>query len=293
MTNVRAFISRLIQLTPSRVIGYCFFVTVLVVAIVSASKHTTANGGGAVQFVYQNDFEPRIEWNYYSLDGAIRPLETRRENGNTFLASIGPWWIDPNHAPPGAGYLSLIAFAHHGSWGYYFSPDGSYRVDRHSGGPPLNKKTALGQFAYPAPIGGTSPLDLRDGRLSFKIRSHANLPDGVALHLWVQTVDASTGKFVNYLLKQSIQTNGVWQHHTLVLSSNDDDWICLSSNANRTASYGCSATIAEALRHFDVDLGFVLFLGKNKPEPLTGEYDFDEISIKLAPGADHASGQTP
>jgi len=39
------------------------------------------------------------------------------QNGRMQLTS--PWWLDPNHAPPGAGYLSLI------TWVYLDGPAGS------------------------------------------------------------------------------------------------------------------------------------------------------------------------
>ena len=33
--------------------------------------------------------------------------------GTGYGMSSFPWWVDPNHAPPGLGYAHLVAYAYH------------------------------------------------------------------------------------------------------------------------------------------------------------------------------------
>ena len=56
--------------------------------------------------VYRETFDdgPGGWFGFISNQQGIKPLEIR----DSCAISRSPWWIDYNHAPPGAGYLHLL-----------------------------------------------------------------------------------------------------------------------------------------------------------------------------------------
>lgn len=50
------------------------------------------------------DQSPGGWWGWVSNAGGPKPLEHR----DSAITSRSPWWVDYNHAPPGAGYLHMV-----------------------------------------------------------------------------------------------------------------------------------------------------------------------------------------
>jgi hypothetical protein len=148
------------------------------------------------------------------------------------LISRSPWWVDSNHAPPGAGYLHLLAFL-------LTSP---HDVPAH--GRP-NHFTD----------GGYS-RDLRNARLTVRIRGEVDWR-GAELVLLVQSrLPTTTANYV--LTGQPFSVTPEWSEQTVTLSTDADQWTCLGARWDLLDYYGC-ADIDDVLADVNVDLILVLF----------------------------------
>jgi hypothetical protein len=151
--------------------------------------------------------------------------------------SSGPWWIDYNHAPPGAGYLHLL-FALHTAQGADF-PEQYKRV----GG--------LNTF-----VAGGFPLDFTNARITVEVRG-ALTARGAQMILLAQ---AKVGeRYQNHILiSRPIEIRQDWSPTTLRLASDDSQWVSLGSRHDRTTTYG-HGTIRDVLRRLNGDIIFVLY----------------------------------
>jgi hypothetical protein len=221
--------------------------------------------------VYATDFdEPaQSEWLTQRPESAANctPLLVRTEpSGNGFMRSEPPWWVDPNHAAPGLGYLYLVAFAYHADW----SSDGAI---------------------VPSLPGW--PLDLRESVLNVRWRApDLVLPPGARLLFWFQAEDpdrpASNPLYVNYAMTGQPLVpqpgNSTWQETQLRLSPTPGTFECLGTSDARADTYGCSPDLARTLATWRVNLGFIiLFEDRNAAEAISGQVDFDRISLVVQP----------
>ena len=151
-----------------------------------------------------------------------------------------PWWLDPNHAPPGAGYLGLV------TWTYL------------DGGP--DETT----FGVPA-------LDLRDVTLRVALRAENLDLKGSHLNFWFQTT-MPDGRFANFVyqrapIERHLPANGSdLELVEITLSGDPDAWTCLSTAPDRADFYGCM-DVREAMSAVDNDFGFILFPVSGSPLP--------------------------
>lgn len=184
--------------------------------------------------------------------------------GQSHGVSTAPWWVDPNHAESGLGYLHLVAFAYH----HDYSVDGVIKP-RHAG----------------------RPIDLRDATVSVRWRAQTlRLPASARFVLWFQTqpLDATAApRRVNYVLTASPLTPrpagaSDWQEDELMLSSSPGDYACLGSNSLRADTYGCDIDAPQALRDWNINLGFViLFPSISDASNVQGAVEFDRISLRV------------
>ena len=204
--------------------------------------------------LYSNDFQPgsSSNWVYYNPDGSSQlPLPVATDNdGNAYLSSRGPWWLDPNHTSPGAGFLHLLAIG-------YAEPGRQ-------------------EMSVSSLVGLQITVDMRTADL--------NLPEGAHIRFWFQAEDPrllGSARIVNYALDVAIEdllTDGEWTTITLTLSDDDAMWIPLFSNPSRTDTYNQSATIRDALEGRLIDSGFIIMMDNEHPEtPVTGEVMLDNI----------------
>ena len=230
--------------------------TVLALAPAGFGDPLAASAAPVLTFqpLYENDFQPggASNWVYYNPAGTQQiavPLQTD-PGGNSYLSSTGPWWLDPNHTTPGAGYLNLLAI------GYAQS---------------VNQEMSLTSL-----VGTQVSFDIRTENLS--------LPAGAHIRFWFQAVDTKipgSAQIVNYALDVPIDqfvVAGEWTRVTLTLSEDDADWIPLFSNPGRTDTYNRSATIRDALEGQLLDSGFIILIGNEAPNPpATGTVMLDNI----------------
>jgi hypothetical protein len=232
-----------------------------------AATLTSCGGGGDEPVtIYKTAFDGTSGWLTQSAEtpSECTPLEESTEAGNGYAVSRAPWWIDPNHAPPGLGYLHLVAFAYHFDW----STDG----------------VVASEYAG-------RPIDLRDARIRLRWRApDLRLPPGARFMFWLQAHDPrrprADTRYVNYaLINQAlipVADDPRWLESTLVLPASGQGLACLGSNLDRTQTYDCAADPSEVLANWTIDLGFIILLpDRDSASLVAGSVDFDGLEIAI------------
>lgn len=222
---------------------------------------------GLEQRLYIENFESAAPTGIYTVvqGGVTQQLAPVAEGGNHYVTSTGPWWVDPNHHDPGAGYLHLLAY------GYF-----------------RTFSNTLGAFGDPH-----QAIDLRDAEFSFSVKlDDLTLPEDAHVYFWFQASDpdipAAEGRYVNYAYSaiaiDEVAAGGGWTDVTIPLSTNDADWIALGSNPDREDTYSISQSVAHALSTgYPADCGIIILIGDELPQaPITGSISFDDFSF-IAP----------
>jgi hypothetical protein len=183
--------------------------------------------------------------------------------GTGYGVSSAPWWLDPNHAAPGLGYVNLVAFAYHADC--------------------VREGIIASSIA-------NAPIDLRNARLTVRWRAQGlQLPASAQLMFWFQNVvdvpGANSRRYVNHVLRAKPllpAAAGGWQTEELILEADNADYACLGSAPDRAGTYGCDIDAATALRDWNLDLGFiVLFPTENQASSIRGAVEFDRIAIEI------------
>ena len=177
--------------------------------------------------------------------------------------SRSPWWVDPNHAPPGGGYLHLL---------YVLWTTAEYAVnDRGNAGP--NRFVADG-----------FPTDFTNARMTVRIKGELEAR-GTNLVLLAQ---AQVGKIrVNSVLTgQPITVTPDWSEQTITLAPDPDQWLCIGTRHDRTDTYGYGE-IADVLRDLNVDIILVLH-----PLDVVPAGQIDGAPHVLSAGRDYAVDQS-
>ncbi len=162
-----------------------------------------------------------------------KPLEIR--DGAAIARS--PWWIDYNHAPPGAGYLHLP---------YILLTNGGAAHTE------LYVETA-GKNRF---IEQGCPTDFRNASLTVRSRGEI-LARGAELVLLAQaTVNGITSGWA--LTGQPIQVHPAWAEQTLEIEPDPQQWTCLGSRHDRTMTYGV-VPLEDVLADVNADIMFIFF----------------------------------
>lgn len=159
------------------------------------------------------------------------------------IESRGPWWVDVNHAPPGAGYLHIL-FALHTA----HLP---------------NQPRSLLEIAGPNPfVDGNFPTDFRNARITARMRGELENLHGAQLVFLAQgniSRDDKKPNWVNQVLvKQPFTITKDWSEQTITLVPDQSQWVNLGSRHDRTATYGVGP-IETLLANLNGDFIFVLF----------------------------------
>lgn len=183
--------------------------------------------------VYRETFDDNSGgwWGWISNAAGPKALEYRPG----VVTSRSPWWIDYNHAPPGAGYLHLLFCT------YTRGPLGEHIQE--VGGP-----NGL--------INGNFSTDYRNAQVTVHARGELNT-QGAELVLLVQaTVGGVTSAWV--LTGQPLTVTSDWREQTITLVNDDRQWTALGSRHDRRDCYG-RVDLDAVLRDVNVDIIFVLF----------------------------------
>ncbi len=179
----------------------------------------------------------------------------------------GPWSVDANHAPPGAGYLHLLMYLH------------------------THPKAIAGGETHGANrfVEGGFSTDLTDAVLSVRLRGRLDLtgplcnnhvpeprPDlgGARLLLLAQARPASAPERpVNFVLTgQPFEVTPQWSEQSVRLAPDPARWTCIGARHDLTGVYGYG-DIGEILSDVNIDLIFILF--PLRVEPLVEVADPD------------------
>ena len=193
--------------------------------------------------------------------GFMRALE----RGPSSVIARSPFMLDSNHAPPGAGYLQILAILltkyEKALFEQYFPYSGMNRF-----------------------VEGGHPRDFRNARLTLRLRGELQ-EHGAKLVLLAQS-KLGEDHVVNYVLTgQPFDVTPDWSEQTVTLTTDADDWTCLGGRWDK-GFYGYGP-IEDVLRDVNIDIILVTFPCDVLPmEPLkvTREAVTQEAVDVFAPG---------
>lgn len=159
-----------------------------------------------------------------------KPLEIR----DSCALSRSPWWIDYNHAPPGAGYLHLLYMLNTG------------------GKPGEHQREVEGENRF---VKGGYPTDFTNVRFSLRLKGELEAK-GAQLVLLCQAVQE--GICSGWLLTgQPFRVTPEWSEQSVILAPDPAQWQCLGSRHDRADYYGV-IELARVLRQVNTDILLVL-----------------------------------
>jgi hypothetical protein len=157
----------------------------------------------------------------------------------------GPWWVDANHAPPGAGYLNLIMWL--------------YTNKRKQA---QGAKSRTMPYANSAFVEQGKSTDLRNAKLTVRLRGNMDLKGTHMVFLVQAETKKTTANFV--LTGQPFKITREWSEQTVTLVPDPKHWTCMGARHDMTDVYGCD-DIAKVLADVNLDIIFVLFPVKVVP----------------------------
>ena len=160
-----------------------------------------------------------------------KPLEIK----DSCAISRSPWWIDYNHAPPGAGYLNLL---------YILQTRGPFGE---------HQREIQGENQFAA---RQCPLNFTNARMTLKLRGELETR-GTQLVLLVQ--DVSGGICSGWLLTgQPLRVTPQWSEQTVTCVPDESQWTNLGSRHDRRDFYG-HLPLSTVLSNVNVNILLVLF----------------------------------
>ncbi len=153
----------------------------------------------------------------------------------SIVTTRSPWWIDYNHAPPGAGYMHMLACLS------TYGPE--TEVIKEAGGP--------SRF-----IAGGYPTDFTNAKMTVRLKGEL-LKRNAELVVLVQ--GGVEGICSGWLLTgQVLQMSEQWTEQTVTLAPDPSQWTALGSRHDRTDSYGVKP-LDKVLRNVDINIMLVMF----------------------------------
>ncbi|MSU70583.1 MAG: hypothetical protein EXS39_07400 [Opitutaceae bacterium] len=164
------------------------------------------------------------------------------------VTSRGPWWVDYNHAPPGAGYLHMV---------FSLNTRGPFS-DHHR------------EVARENPFAANRlPLDFRNARISLRFRGELETR-GAELVLLIQgRLGATTSGWL--LTGQPFKVKNDWTEQTVVAVEDKAQWTCLGSRHDRQDYYSFHP-LESVLKDVNTNIMLVLFpLNVQPMGPIPGD----------------------
>lgn len=216
--------------------------------------------------IYRETFDdgPGGWYGFISNAAGVKPLE--REPG--CVVSRSPWWIDYNHAPPGAGYMHLL-----------------FMLNTH-GAQSEHQREVAGENRY---INGGFGTNLTNAEFTFRLQGEL-LQHKTQLYLLVQGFrDGICSGWI--LTGQPITVTPEWSEQTVVCSPRESEWTCLGSRHDRADFYG-KIPLSQVLADVNADILLVLHpleiapMGplQGDPHRLRPERDYPVWRSKLPEG---------
>ena len=183
---------------------------------------------------YRETFDngPGGWWGWISNSGGPKALEYTKGS----VTTRSPWWIDYNHAPPGAGYLHML-------FCMYTKGSGVGEVYMEAAG-------------YHRFLKEKYPTDFTNARVTVRLRGELERRDANLVFLIQANVGGVTSAWV--LTGQPLKVTPKWSVQTLKLAPNPEQWTCLGSRHDRGDTYGY-VDLPTVLRDVNCDLMFIMF----------------------------------
>lgn len=150
--------------------------------------------------------------------------------------SRSPWWIDYNHAPPGAGYLHML-------FCLLTKGPGFGEAYMEAGGP--NRFMDVG-----------FPTDFTGAKISVRLRGELETRGAQMLLLVQATREGLTSGWI--LTSHPFVVAPQWAERTVTAPPDPRLWTCLGSRHDRTKSYG-KIDLPVVLRDVNASVMLVLF----------------------------------
>jgi hypothetical protein len=151
------------------------------------------------------------------------------------LVSRSPWWIDYNHAPPGAGYLHMLYVL------LTLGPFGEHQ------------REVAGENRF---VRGGFGTDFTNAKITLRLKGEL-LAHGAKLNLLVQSIqDRLCSGWL--LTGQPFEVTPDWSEQTVVAAPEARQWTPLGSRHDRTDSYGI-IELSRVLRDVNADILLVLY----------------------------------
>jgi hypothetical protein len=170
-------------------------------------------------------------WGWYDNARGYRPLE----HADSSVTTRSPWWIDYNHAPPGAGYLHMLMGLHT------------------AGAQGEAVREAGGRNRY---IEGGFTTDLRDAEMRVRLRGELVRQDAHVVLLVQGTVDGITSGWA--LTHQPLLVDREWSDQRLRLAPDPEQWTALGSRRGREDMYGVRP-LERVLADVNVNILLIMF----------------------------------
>lgn len=139
----------------------------------------------------------------------------RLEVRDSCAVTYSPWWIDYNHAPPGAGYLHILYATHtRAVYGEH-------------------QREISGRCRF---NDGKFPTDFTDASITLRMRGELEARGAQAVFLFQAVFD---GICSGWAFKGRPYTIGPqWSEQTVKIDLDPSLWVCLGSRHDRTDTYG-------------------------------------------------------
>jgi hypothetical protein len=180
------------------------------------------------------------------IDNARGPKPLEIEDG--FATSRSPWWIDYNHAPPGAGYLHLLYMLHT------------------KGVMSEHQQEVAGENRF---IDGGHSTNFTNARMTLRLKGELEAK-GANLMLLCQ---GQRGNLVSGWLRngEPFEVTSEWSQRTIQLRPDDSAWQCLGGRRGREDFYG-HIPLADILGDVNINILLVLYPLNIEPMgPIAGD----------------------
>jgi hypothetical protein len=154
---------------------------------------------------------------------------------DSYLETISPWWIDYNHAPPGAGYLHML---------FCLTTKGPL-------GEQIQEAAGPNRFVQ----GGFS-RNFENAEIRVRVRGEMKMRGANVVLLIQAGNEGVTAPWA--LTSQPIIVEPEWREQTLCLRPNESEWTCLKGRHDRQ-DYYAERPLETCLRDVNVNLMLIAF----------------------------------
>jgi len=183
-------------------------------------------------------------WGWVGNDRGLQPLLWSQGA----VTSRSPWWIDYNHAPPGAGYLHML---------FCLSTRGPFS-DHH--------KEIAGENRFAA---SRCPLDFREARITLRLQGELRARGAKLLLLFQGKIGDITSGWL--LTGRPFAIDPEWSEQSVAITPDPEPWTCLRGRHDRLDYYNY-LPLESIIGQVNANVMLVLFpLPVHPMGPLQGE----------------------